>query len=120
GHFQLDQPADARVLHACKAQSLQRMMHGTALRIEHSGLEADMDADLHGRCLSVLSGSLPLWRLPGPPARARVAVKCYPGTPADERRTGTVLSGGTGDGALFLAGNRQHLQHLLRVEIAPG
>ena len=48
-HAEFDQPPDADVLDAGKTQPVERMVHRASLRIEHAGLEADMDADFHGR-----------------------------------------------------------------------
>src|ERR1700761_282902 len=48
GQVQLDDLADAHVLHAAEAEPGQRMMHGLALRIEHAGLEGDDNAGFHG------------------------------------------------------------------------
>ena len=52
GQVELDQLAGADVIDAGKAEPLERMVDGLALRIEHAGLQGDEDARFHGPGLS--------------------------------------------------------------------
>mgnify|MGYP002651756774 CR=1 FL=1 len=49
GDIELDQAACADIFDPGEAQAFERMVDRAALRIEHAVLEADVDADFHGR-----------------------------------------------------------------------
>jgi hypothetical protein len=59
GEVELDQFAGADVVHARKAETLERVVDRLALGVEDSGLESDENARFHGPALSEMSGRGP-------------------------------------------------------------
>src|SRR6185503_8285202 len=60
GQVQFDELAGANVVHARKAQALQRVMDRLALRVEDAGLESDEDARFHESRLTVSCCGAPM------------------------------------------------------------